>query len=153
MLHTRTPGIAPLLLEGVDEARGDKRAVCGADVGERVVSVWAVRISSVPIQATVAGEIGDLLREVAVRIDKAKSPALLDVLSSDIAEQSRLAGTGLPDDVRVKKSIGLLDAELPVRRPAVCSAEHGNVATVILHRTIIANPRPHGQTATHATAT
>lgn len=72
--------------------------------------------------------------QIAVRVDEAKAQAVVRVLSRHVAEQGRLAGAGLADDVQVRQAVGQRDAERAVAVAVVCEADRGDGVVVRFHR-------------------
>ena len=66
----------------------------------------------------------DPLDQVAVWIDEHQPFAGFDIGEDEPLEQRRFSGARLPDDVHVRKPIGLLDAENP---PVIAGISPGKV--------------------------
>jgi hypothetical protein len=92
-----------------------------------------VRIGHVEINDIVAPVSGDrprdALSQVAVRVDQHHAAAMGDILQCKCLEQRRLARPGLPDDVHMKKPVGLFDAE---RRSLISKIDMAEIGDCII---------------------
>ncbi len=115
VLHPHAPGQRPELFKDLHHARGSKRNPGRTDVAERVVTVGLRRIGCVQVENLISpprrNAFCDALHEITVRIDERKPVAKREILARHRFQQSRLAGTGLPNDVDVREAIVFLDAE------------------------------------------
>ena len=127
--HPGTPRITPNRLEGIHDAGGDKGAVVGWDVGERIEGNGKVEITRVEVNQMICPMgrqvMQEFLREVTMGIDNGNPVALLDVLEDEVPQQSGFSRTRFPNDVSVKTRILRMDDEgdFPAPNGAVTNDE------------------------------
>jgi len=97
MLHPRTPGFRPLLLQCLDQARGDQRANCIWNAGEGIVSQGATGIGDVPVVVRAINHLMQVLGQITMWVDQTEAGAVVGVLLGEVEQKRRLTakGTGL----------------------------------------------------------
>lgn len=109
VLQTRPPRIAPDRLEGADHTGSHQRAVLSfaspQDIpGDRKLRIRRVEVHDI-FDAMPRHGIQQCLREVAMGIQQRDSPSGGKVLLDNVSEQTRLAGAGLADHIRMRTTI------------------------------------------------
>jgi hypothetical protein len=70
--------------------------------------------------------VEELFRHVPVRIDKAHSPPLVDILKDEVPKQGTFSGTGLADHVHMPSSLGSGDLDGLVIAPIYSRANNAH---------------------------
>lgn len=133
VLHARTPGIGPLLLQGVDEPRGNQRPELARHPGQGIVAIGAAGIRHVPDQRRLRARPRDLFCQIAMRIQQTEPVALPEILAHEVVQECRLAGPGLAEDVNVLHPVGETYAKGLVAVATVGRADHGDAVGVPIH--------------------
>ena len=110
-------------------------AILGRGLGEQIEPDGVIEVARVEIDRLLGTHgrdvIEQFLRQIAVRVDEADAMALLDELEDEVAQERRLPGTRLADDVGVVAGIAQLKTER--RFTAAPRLPHADVKIMFSH--------------------
>jgi hypothetical protein len=115
-LHTAgPPHIAPDAFQSCDDAINDEMMPVAVSLFERIQSHRVLKIRRVEVSDMVRSmrrdAIEEFFRHIPVRIDKAHSPSLVDILEDEIPKQGAFPCAGLADHVHMPPSLGSRDLD------------------------------------------
>ncbi len=139
VFHSRAPGIGPLLLQRVDQARDNQRSELVGRPGQRVIAIGGIRIRHVPDQRRLRARPRDLSCQIAMRIYQTEPVALPEILAHEVIEKRRLASAGLSEDVDVLHPIREPYAGGLIAITAVSRTDHRDAVGVPVHSNSLAN--------------
>lgn len=126
------PTVMPEALEGAHDAGGHEMAILGRGLGEQIETDGVFQIAGMKIHGLLGPRGRDvqqqILRQIAMGIQETDAMALLDELEDEIAQERRLPGARLADDVGVVSGIAHLEAERHLAAPRL---PHADVKVIV----------------------
>jgi hypothetical protein len=138
VFHADAPGVGPELLEGFNQAGNCQRYLVVPHATEGVISeglraIWRVEIDD-PLLLFSRNGSEDAFDRISMRIYEREPATCFQVLKGKGLKERGLPHAGLPDDVDMGETVGLLDNEAAV---AVVEVGAGEIGDVAIHSCIV----------------